>query len=107
MNTTDYWKETIESSFEEHGIQATNEQIASVASDIEISHDNYDLAFYQPSRASHTETELKRAKEDLAAERSKVLCKSCKGTGEDIGYGPSFVAISQCIKCCGQGRHLP
>ena len=37
MSHSDYWLEAVESSFEEHGITATAEQIKGVAGDIEIS----------------------------------------------------------------------
>lgn len=39
----DYWKECIASSFDEHGIVATEEQIAAVAGDVEVSHENYGI----------------------------------------------------------------
>lgn len=40
----DYWKECIESSFEEAGIVATSEQIEAVAGDVEVSSENYGMA---------------------------------------------------------------
>lgn len=43
-----YWIECLESSFDEHGIEATDEQIKSVAYDVQGAHENYGMAFYSP-----------------------------------------------------------
>jgi len=44
----DYWIESVASSLGEHGISATKEQIQAVAEDIQISHEQFGMAFYSP-----------------------------------------------------------
>lgn len=100
-----YWQDCIETSFGDHGIQATREQIAAVAQDVEGWHDNIGLAFHQPPNPLVAEIEGLRR--ELAAERSKVRCKECDGKGELVCLGPYHLSISQCPKCGGEGRRAP
>ena len=48
MNTADYWLECVQQSLEEHGVTATKEQAQAIATDVQITHDNYGMAFYSP-----------------------------------------------------------
>ena len=32
------------------------------------------------------------------------VCPKCKGSGESRSYGPSYVAISRCDECHGEGK---
>lgn len=107
-NTNDYWRECISSAFGDVGIVATDEQIAEVADAVEGAHENYGMAFYQPSFSEHpVHEELRKAKEDLRKERDKVHCEVCRGTGSTHTYGGTFMSTSQCYKCHGEGRHAP
>ncbi len=45
---TDYWEECVADSLQEHGVEASLEQIKLIAKDIEGSHDNIGMAFHVP-----------------------------------------------------------
>ena len=58
----DYWEECLASSFEEHGIVVTTEQLKSIAFDMQNGSDNIGMAFYSPpwsDRISDIEKEWK------------------------------------------------
>lgn len=102
----DYWKECLASSFNEHGIIATADQIKKVAEDIQISHENIGMAFYVPENP--LAGELKKVTAALKAEKEKVFCKVCKGKGSITeAFGTGRVSISTCYKCNGEGKHNP
>ena len=103
----DYWTECLECSFDEAGIVATPEQIESVSRDVEVSHENYGMAFYQPSGPSQIEIDLKETRRLLAAERDKIICRDCNGRGRIITQGPYHSSNMHCDKCNGDGRHAP
>jgi hypothetical protein len=44
----DYWREAVDSSLDEAGVDATEDQRAAIAKDMEGSHECYDMAFYTP-----------------------------------------------------------
>lgn len=44
----DYWEECLDSSFQEHGVKVTPEQLKAIAKDIQGGHENYGMAFYAP-----------------------------------------------------------
>lgn len=44
----DYWKECISSAADDCGLVITDEQLKCIADAVEISHDNYGMAFYSP-----------------------------------------------------------
>jgi hypothetical protein len=106
MPKHDYWKEAVASSFEEHDIKATVEQIAAVAGDIQVSHENIGLAFPAPE-GNPLEDEIKDLKRKLNEEYEKVICPHCKGKGVEISFGPVHSAVSQCNRCYGRGRVHP
>jgi DnaJ-class molecular chaperone len=107
MGPRDYWQECVAQSLDEHGVTATDEQINAIASDIEGAHENYGMAFYQPSGPSQSERDLKEAQRKLRAEQEKVTCRECKGRGRIILNGPYHSSNSECHKCRGEGRHAP
>lgn len=104
----DYWAECVASALEEHGVTATHEQIAAIAKDIQLSHENYGMAFYSPP-ASELPVfgELREARKELERERSKVPCRVCDGKGMLVTHGPHHSSMGQCWKCGGRGRHDP
>lgn len=99
-----YWEECLSSSFEEHGIIASKEQIEAIASDIQISHENYGLAFHVPENPLINE--LRKVKEELKKEKEKVICEKCKGRGLITSNYGTFTSNSQCSKCRGEGKCL-
>ena len=103
----DYWLETIEASFDEHGVKATKKQMEAVAGDVEVSHQCYGLAHYVPSGPSQIERERDKLKAALKDEQRKIICEECKGSGWITTRGPIHSGTSQCWKCRGDGRHLP
>lgn len=103
----DYWTECIEISFEEAGIHATPEQINIVAGGVEGCHENYGQAFYSPPAGEHLRGEITKLNRELDDERRKVICSECKGRGSITTQGPYHSATSSCMKCNGDGRHLP
>ena len=71
----DYWQECIELSFEEHGIDATDEQIQNVAGDVEVSHENYGMAHGHDAIPNPRDADidlLKRRIKQLENERDKI-----------------------------------
>lgn len=106
MEKKDYWIETVASSFDEHKITATLEQISSVAADIQISHENIGLAFYEPA-SDGGKSEIEKLKKQLSDERSKETCNECKGKGGwNVSFG-TFTSPTTCHRCQGTGRVLP
>ncbi len=103
----DYWTECIECALDEAGITATPQQIESVSKTVEGGHENYGMAFYQPSGPSQDAIDLKETKRLLAEERDKVICRDCGGRGRIITQGPYHGSNSHCDKCNGDGRHKP
>ena len=102
----EYWKECLSEAFDEVGIVATDEQITKVANDIEISHQNYGMAYGHDAIPNPLQTENDKIKKDLKDERDKVICEVCSGKGNLISYGGTFQSISACWKCKGEGKYL-
>lgn len=102
-----YWYEVIEEAFCEEKIIATPEQIDSIAGFAECAHENYGMAFYQPSGPSQVQIDLDAMRKELSDERRKIHCEECNGTGTTHTYGGTFMSTSQCYKCRGEGRHAP
>ena len=108
MNRNDYWVESVGSSFDEHGIEATPATIAMVAGDMEISHQQEGMAFgddvASENLAGERMRKFDRLVQELKDERSKVVCPICKGRGSLIDNGPCHSSTSECYKCRGDGR---
>jgi len=105
MSSLDLWKELIAESFCEHGINATQEQIASVAQDAQgIAESISEHSFHPTDPAIR---ELAESQAALKREQSKVTCLPCKGAGRIYTSGPYHGSESQCWKCRGEGRHIP
>lgn len=56
----DYWKECVSEAFEDAGLEASDEQIDTVASWVEGAHDNYGMAHGHDVRRSPVETDKDR-----------------------------------------------
>jgi DnaJ-class molecular chaperone len=101
---TDYWKDCISEAFEDAGLTATEEQIACVAGWVEGAHDNYGMAHGHDCIPNPLRQENDRLKDELKAERRKVVCPECKGSGRiicDVGFRSSE---SECSRCRGEGK---
>ena len=99
----DYWQECITEAFEDAGIDATKEQINTVASWVSGAHENYGMAHGYDCISNPRDEEISELKRKLEREKNKIICKECKGTGVYISYGPYHSAESSCFKCNGAG----
>lgn len=71
----DYWRECIESSFEEAGITASEEQVEAVAGDVQVAHENYGMAHGYDAIPNPRDADIDRLKariRDLERERDQV-----------------------------------
>ena len=103
----DYWQECIEEAFEDAGITATREQVATVVETVEGAHDNYSMAHGHECIPNPLLEENKQLSRELRKEIDKVLCPDCNGRGRITSQGPSFSTNSECCKCRGKGRYSP
>lgn len=100
-----YWEECLSSSFEEHGVMVTPEQLTAIAEDVKNGNENYGQAFYQPENPMIEEN--KKLAKALAVEKGKIGCLECRGSGRIIENFANRSSNSQCYKCHGEGKHLP
>lgn len=104
----EYWIECVAQSLDEHGVQASQEQIEAISKDIKNGHEMYGEAFGHHFIPNPLAAENKRLAAEVVKEREKVICKECKGKGHIISYGSgTLMSESQCWKCRGDGRHSP
>ena len=106
----DYWNECIGEAFEDAGIDATKEQIDTVASWVDGAHENFSLAtgldVANANFISDEARELEKLKRDIEKKRiwecETKPCRSCttSGTVKD-GWGRGRT----CDNCGGEGRH--
>lgn len=108
---TEYWRDAFLDAVEGTGkfqlftSNWTDEEIAEIASSLSISAECMGLAF--PTPPSPYPNEIKRLEKELVAERSKVTCAECKGSGSITTDGPYHSATSHCFKCRGEGKVAP
>jgi hypothetical protein len=100
-----YWKECISIAADECGLQVTKEQLEYLAEAVEGGHENYGMAHGYDAIQNPLEPENKHLRDELKAERNKVICKECNGRGLIVSHGPYHSAESTCWKCRGDGRH--
>jgi len=100
-----YWKECIEASLDEVGIKATDEQIDIIAGNVEVSHEQYGMAFGYDCIPNPLAQENDRLKRALENEKNKVHCKSCNGKGTIYESWGTRSSSSRCDRCNGEGRH--
>ena len=99
------WRELIAESLSEHGVIATDDQVALIAEDAIGIAEGIREHSYQPENPMISE--LAESKAALKREQDKATCQTCKGTGYLISYGPYHSSESSCWKCRGDGRHTP
>lgn len=105
MSSIELWKEFIGESLDEHGVSATAEQVALIARDAQRIAEGLSEHSYRP--CDPTVRELAETQAKLKAEREKVVCVLCKGSGRIYSQGPYHGSDSQCWKCRGEGRVAP
>ena len=76
MDRRAYWVEAVESSLEEAGVTATPEQIANIAGDMEVSHEQEGMAFGDEVASQN----LRAAGDDEMADLRKRL-RAQRGKG--------------------------
>lgn len=103
----DYWAECIKEAFEDAGIDATDEQIDTVAAWVSGAHENYGMAHGHHCIPNPKDTEIRDLKKELETEQSKVVCPECAGRGILVSYGPYHSSESRCWKCRGEGKVVP
>lgn len=103
----DYWRECVAIAAEECGATLTKEQIDCIAGSVQGGHENYGMAFYQPSSSDFYQPKIDNLERELKLERSKVNCKECGGRGRIYTQGPYHGSDSQCWKCHGEGKYVP
>ena len=106
MSRLDYWRESVQSSLDVHGVTATEAQILAIASDMELSHESVGMAFHVPS-GNPMQSEIDELRREMEAERSKTMCGECGGLGFIVTPGPYHSSESECFKCRGAGRCAP
>ena len=104
---SEYWTECICEAFEDAGLTATDEQIATVASWVDGAHEYYGMAHGHECIPNPLLEETARLTRELKVEREKVHCRNCNGRGRIISYGPSHSSDFDCWICHGEGRHAP
>lgn len=105
----EYWRITSEDALCEAGLEATEEQTATVGLWFQRAaemHGEYTGQHLIPDPMREENAKLLNL---LNKERSKVFCRECQGTGRLIEtFGPvGRSSNSECWKCHGEGKILP
>jgi hypothetical protein len=104
MSREDYWLECLSQAADEAGIVLDSHILKVLAKAAEDGHDHYSMAFYAPSSSELYQPRIDKLERDLKAEREKVFCKTCGGTGRLIESFGTRSSDSQCYKCNGNGK---
>jgi len=102
-----YWKESIEAALDEACLTATPAQIETIVKCVEISHDQYGMAFGHDCIPNPVVLENDRLKKALKIEQDKVGCKTCNGRGSITENFGTRSSTSRCDRCNGEGKHSP
>jgi len=100
----EYWDEVIRESFDETGINATEDQIRFVVDAVKGSHEMYSECHGYLDIPNPLEEENKKLKKELDEEKNKSNCPKCRGKGHITTPGPYHSATSVCFFCNGEGR---
>lgn len=101
---TKYWEDCISEAFEDAKIQATEDQIKTVAHWVEGAFENEGLATGRHAIPSPANVEIERLEAELKKERNKSVCPQCSGAGRLVSHGPIHSSDSVCWKCNGEGK---
>ena len=102
-----YWEECVSEAFEDAGITANPDQIATVAYWVEGAHENYGMAHGHDAIPNPQSLEVERLERELQRERNKTICHDCRGRGRIVIRGPVHSADSECSRCRGEGMVTP
>lgn len=103
--TFSYWGECVSEAFDEAGITASAEQIALVVQHVEGAHECRGMHSYQLENPLIAERA--RLEKALKAEREKVGCSHCGGSGRERYNAGSWGVDTQCWVCHGEGKVKP
>lgn len=111
MNRSEYWIECVSEALETAGVVATQDQIKSIARDMEGGHECIGMAFgddvASANLSAHREREDSALKAELRREKEKRGCPTCGGRGRlQYSAGP-WAVDTQCSKCHGDGKIHP
>lgn len=104
---SDYWKDAVGEALDDAQVQATSEQIDTIAGWMQSAYDNYGMAHGHDCIPNPLQTENDRLSKRLKEEQEKVFCLECNGRGSITTYGPHHNATSRCHVCNGEGKHKP
>lgn len=65
MDHLEYWKECLSQAADECGLAMTPEQLSEMASSVQVSHENYGMAFYSPPSSDRINTVERVGEEKL------------------------------------------
>lgn len=103
---SDYWIECVACTLDDHGVEATQEQIEAIAYDVQGAHEVHGDYSYRPENPMVDE--IKQLESKLKAERDKVACQECGGRGRIItNFGVGMQSNTGCTRCHGDGKHAP
>lgn len=106
----DYYQECFETAMSDEGLwnlveMMSDKQRANIGGAIAGAVENENMAFYRPE--SPYPGEIATLKRQLAWERARITCGTCKGAGrERYNMGP-WAVDTQCGKCNGDGKVHP
>jgi len=99
-----YWKECLSNALHEENLSIDNRTLEVLASAAMYAHENYSLAFHQPSSRDHYEPQIRELEDQLKKERAKSVCQTCRGEGRITSQGPHHSSNSECYSCRGDGK---
>lgn len=102
-----YWQECIGCAFDEAGLSASEEQIKSIAKNVEFAHNMYGEAHGYEHIPNPIQLENDKLKKKLKFEEEKITCPECKGKRSLTTHGPYHSATSSCFLCKGDGKIHP
>lgn len=100
---SDYWIDAVGEAFDVAKLDATTEQIATVARWMESAHECHSSAHGGECIPDPMRLENERLSRALKIEQSKVVCRECNGKGRIVTPGPYHYGNSPCHKCNGEG----
>lgn len=99
----EYWEEVISEACDEAQVSLTREQLQIIAKYVESAHEYYGEAHGHYCIPNPQLKEIEKLEQELERESTKITCKDCKGTGEQIFHGPAFTSSGSCHWCNGTG----
>lgn len=100
---SNYWREVVANGLEEVGIAATPAQIERLVEGFAVTSEQYSGPV-----SGNDASEARRLKSELAKERAKIWCPTCRGQARiRVAVGTSHVGVSDCLHCNGTGKLDP